>query len=369
MGDHHGSYPLSSGKQGTLFQRNPVCALAYDVCTQMCEEFGGVNFNLINCLEVADDVCAYMVTNAWDPLGVDQYYHWIKDKLYNESAVMVACATVCISVSVMEDAPEPLRTVGKKMRGLVYGEANGFFENIQSAVNSEDISLSVASYGQPPPEPPIVQENMELKAQNNQLVRQVIAAQKELKRMETKQYNQFLGPVFQFKGCTFKDSHDTTTIGTQNNYCAPPSSQVDPDECSSSEDDSPEPEQPSAQRGPRLQYLFSDEYGRENVKRSQEEAERVADYIADHHMGQMRLDSKRTNKLNLMVACFWYRWDEQKWVNSIPQGAAIYRFFTDYCKLPCDVQPRAFMNVICALINEGKKDPEIYDNLCEYFPQ
>lgn len=128
-------------------------------------------------------------------------------------------------------------------------------------------------------------------------------------------------------------------------------------------------ETPSAQRGPKTQFLFADEYGRENVKRSQEEAERVADYIADHHMGQMRLDSKRTNKLNLMVACFWYRWDEHKWVNSIPQGAAIYRFFTDYCKLPCDVQPRAFMNVICALINEGKKDPEIYDNLCGYFPQ
>jgi len=125
----------------------------------------------------------------------------------------------------------------------------------------------------------------------------------------------------------------------------------------------------SAQRGPKTQILFADEYGNENLERTRQEAERITKYIADHRLGHMRLDSKRTNKLNLLVACFWYRWDERDWVAPNPQGAAIYRFITEQCHIPCDVQQRAFTSTICALINERKKDPEIYDNLCTYFPK
>jgi hypothetical protein len=123
------------------------------------------------------------------------------------------------------------------------------------------------------------------------------------------------------------------------------------------------------QRGPKTQILFADEYGNEDLERTRQEAERITKYIADHRLGHMRLDSKRTNKLNLLVACFWYRWDERDWVAPNPQGAAIYRFITEQCHIPCDVQQRAFTSTICALINERKKDPEIYDNLCTYFPK
>lgn len=125
----------------------------------------------------------------------------------------------------------------------------------------------------------------------------------------------------------------------------------------------------SAQRGPKNQILFADEYGNEDLERTRQEAERITKYIADHRLGHMRLDSKRTNKLNLLVACFWYRWDERDWVAPNPQGAAIYRFITEQCHIPCDVQQRAFTSTICALINERKKDPEIYDNLRTYFPK
>lgn len=128
-------------------------------------------------------------------------------------------------------------------------------------------------------------------------------------------------------------------------------------------------ETPSAQRGPKTQFLFADEYGNEDLERTRQEAERITKYIADHRLGHMRLDSKRTNKLNLLVACFWYRWDERDWVAPNPQGAAIYRFITEQCHIPCDVQQRAFTSTICALINERKKDPEIYANLCTYFPK
>jgi len=36
------SYPLAIRQQGALFERNPVCALAYRVCMDMCEEYGGL---------------------------------------------------------------------------------------------------------------------------------------------------------------------------------------------------------------------------------------------------------------------------------------------------------------------------------------
>jgi len=122
-------------------------------------------------------------------------------------------------------------------------------------------------------------------------------------------------------------------------------------------------------RGPRAQILFMNEYGREDATRTATEAARVLKYIADHHMGNLRLDSKATNRLNLLLCSFWLRWKELRFVSAIPQGAALYRFATDQCHLPCDVLPRAFTSKICELINAGKKDPEIYDNLRAYFPE
>ena len=56
-------------------------------------------------------------------------------------------------------------------------------------------------------------------------------------------------------------------------------------------------------------------------------------------------------------------------VDEDPQGAAIYRFFTNQCGLECSVMPKAFATAICKIINSGKKDPEIYDNLYSYFPE
>ena len=104
-------------------------------------------------------------------------------------------------------------------------------------------------------------------------------------------------------------------------------------------------------------------------QRAATEADRVRRYVADHKMGQYQLDSKTSSKLNLMVACFWYRWYELDMVDEEPQGAAIYRFFTNQCGLECSVMPKAFATVICKIINSGKKDPEIYDNLYSYFPE
>ena len=47
-------------------------------------------------------------------------------------------------------------------------------------------------------------------------------------------------------------------------------------------------------------------------------------------------------------------------------GEALHRVDPDVL---LDVLPRAFTSKICELINAGKKDPEIYDNLRAYFPE
>lgn len=163
-------------------------------------------------------------------------------------------------------------------------------------------------------------------------------------------------------GANYYDHHKDITINVNG------ANPADIIRAALAEEVQPEPTS-AAQRGPKTQFLFADEYGNEDSERTRQEAERITKYIADHRLGHMRLDSKRTNKLNLLVACFWYRWDERDWVAPNPQGAAIYRFITEQCHIPCDVQQRAFTSTICALINERKKDPEIYANLCTYFPK
>ena len=124
---------------------------------------------------------------------------------------------------------------------------------------------------------------------------------------------------------------------------------------------------PTKPRGPKVQYLFADVNRNEDAERTRHEAERVKRYIADHHMGNMHLDSTNTNQLNLLVACFYYEWREREWVSAQPQGAAIHRFLTEQCSLPCDVTPRAYARTIADLIKGNHKDYNISDNLRSYF--
>ena len=149
-------------------------------------------------------------------------------------------------------------------------------------------------------------------------------------------------------------------IGTQVFYAAPQQSATHEPTAA------PEPS-PAKQRGPKVQYLFADVNRNEDVERTRHEAERVKRYIADHHMGNMHLDSTNTNQLNLLVACFYYEWRERGWVSAQPQGAAIHRFLTEQCSLPCDVTPRAYARTIADLIKGNHKDYNISDNLRSYF--
>ena len=163
------------------------------------------------------------------------------------------------------------------------------------------------------------------------------------------------GPINNLNDCHATISPDGTITATQNK-----------------EPQNPEPtlapvSSPAKPRGPKVQYLFADVNRNEDVERTRHEAERVKRYIADHHMGNMHLDSTNTNQLNLLVACFYYEWRKKNWVNQQPQGAAIHRFLTEQCSLPCDVTPRAYARTIADLIKGNHKDYNISDNLRSYF--
>ena len=149
-------------------------------------------------------------------------------------------------------------------------------------------------------------------------------------------------------------------IGTQVFYAAPQQSAT-PEPTTA-----PEPS-PAKQRGPKMQYLFVDVNRNEDTERTSQEAEHVKRYIADHHMGSMRLDSNQANQLSRLVACFYYEWRDRGWVSLQPQGAAIHRFLTERCNLPCDVTPRAYAKAIADLIKGNRKDYNISENLRSYF--
>lgn len=124
---------------------------------------------------------------------------------------------------------------------------------------------------------------------------------------------------------------------------------------------------PAQPRGPKVQYLFADINRNEAIDRTRQEAERLMRYIADHHMGNMHLDSTNSNQLNLLVACFYYEWRKRGWVNPLPQGAAIHRFLTERCNLLCDVMPKAYARTIADLIKGNHKDYNIVEDLRSYF--
>lgn len=160
-----------------LFARNPVCEICWRICMDMCEEWGGqINFDLLASMEVADRLCRRLIDNTWTLYGIEYYYHWLESELgYSRPAITCATATVCLSLQLMEDAPQPLLQLGADMYGLLWGEGGELYTNMRSAARQEDIYLSANHYGEIPPDPyaEIKEENQLLKLQNKQLREQI----------------------------------------------------------------------------------------------------------------------------------------------------------------------------------------------------
>ena len=165
-----------------LFARNPVCGVCWRICMEMCEEWGGqINFDLLASMEVADRLCRRLINNTWTLYGIEYYYHWLESELgYSRPAITCATATVCLTLQLMEDAPQPLLQLGADMYGLLWGEGGELYANMRSAARQEDIYLSANKYGEIPPDPyaEIKEENQLLKLQNKQLREQITTMKK-----------------------------------------------------------------------------------------------------------------------------------------------------------------------------------------------
>ena len=160
-----------------LFARNPVCGVCWRICMEMCEEWGGqINFDLLASMEVADRLCRRLINNTWTLYGIEYYYHWLESELgYSRPAITCATATVCLTLQLMEDAPQPLLQLGADMYGLLWGEGGELYANMRSAARQEDIYLSANHYGEIPPDPyaEIKEENQLLAIENKQLREQI----------------------------------------------------------------------------------------------------------------------------------------------------------------------------------------------------
>lgn len=160
-----------------LFARNPVCEICWRICMDMCEEWGGqINFDLLASMEVADRLCRRLINNTWTLCGIEYYYHWLESELgYSRPAITCATATVCLSLQLMEDAPQPLLQLGADMHGLLWGEGGELYANMRSAARQEDIYLSANHYGEIPPDPyaELKEENQLLAIENKQLREQI----------------------------------------------------------------------------------------------------------------------------------------------------------------------------------------------------
>ena len=203
--DEHNRHPALSRRQVALFERNPVCRLCYDICLDMAEDYGGVRFDLLQSLEVADDLCERILLNPWDLLGFDQYYHWVEGRLsYSRPAIACAFSTVCVTLHCIDDLPAPVKTLARDLSGLIVGEANNLYDELSSAAYRQSVSIAADTYGDIPPMPEQQRELLELQYAYSQATTEIQTLKKQL-QMKEQQDDQ--KAVYQFYGRYIKENH------------------------------------------------------------------------------------------------------------------------------------------------------------------
>lgn len=226
MMDEHDLYPAQMRRRVALFQRNPVCALCFDLCSKKYRNYRSVEFDLMNCLEEADLLAEQIILNPYDLDGVEQYYNRLRNR-YNGDKLSVSCviATLCTIFSCIEDLPDSIRELSTQLEGLLTGPGFDLYESLTGAACHQGIELTVSSFGAPPPAPLVVLENQELRSRNSLLEQQIANYKKQISTMQPTIATQINGPVY--KDCTFA----TTTNNTTNNnyYGGAPFSSVNPE--------------------------------------------------------------------------------------------------------------------------------------------
>lgn len=151
----------------------------------ICDEQGGINFQLIRCLEEADRLCEEIVLNPWELEGIEEYYHKMERRLDScQISLSYAFATVCVTLNCMTNLPEPVYQLAHDLRGLIIGEGNNLYNNLQQSACRKDIRMSGFIYGDIPPIPKELLELAELKDSNAQLTKEVIYYKRKIHTME-----------------------------------------------------------------------------------------------------------------------------------------------------------------------------------------
>ena len=349
-------HPMSSCRQGALFERNPVCALCYDICICIGNESGGINFNLLKSLRAADSLCAYLVENAWTPPEVEHCQRWLEEHLQNESSIVCASAAVAISIMHMENAPEPLRKLGNQLRGLIYGGGNYIYENLSSEAYQHTATIDPSAYGGFPNKP----ANMEV-------LTPIIKTQpKRMNATQNIQHNAPVhnGPVFNgpvFNGPVFNGPVYQAPV-TQN-YGAYPFSSVSPESNSDSLFAAP---RDSAEKDSRTKKLFLTPEGDEDFTRTEEERNRFLNFLSEHHWSQRQIDCSRDNPINKSIVCFYAKWKHLKYIHPRTGPAPLLRFLTDTCNLQRAAEDRAISAILGKML-KSDYDPDIFYDVCDYF--
>ncbi len=326
MSDPLESYHLSAYRQASPMQRNPVCALTFVVCADLCNEFGGLQFDIRKSVITADCLLDFLADNAWNPPDAEQCYRWLSRHITNSPpTIMCACAIVSVTIASMTDAPKPLKILGRNLRCLIYGPGNCIYDNLCSAVESDNIQLSLATYISTP-------------------VLLTSPTPKQTQNMEAKQYNQYNGTVYQ--GCSF------TTNNTTNNFYGQLPADMDSPFTAPRE---------SAEKESRLKQLFDD------PQRTTEECNRFMNYITDHKLNQTLIDSSQDNPILKAVVCFCVKWRNLRYIEANYSPNAVVRFMFETCKLNKDsVEERAISNRLRDMLKKDY-DKELYYDVCLYF--
>lgn len=326
MSDPLESYHLSSYRQASPMQRNPVCALTFVVCADLCNEFGGLQFDIRKSVITADCLLDFLADNAWNPPDAEHCYQWLSRHITNSPpTIMCACAIVSVTIAAMTDAPKPLKTLGRNLRCLIYGPGNCIYDNLCLAVESDNIQLSLATYISTP-------------------VLLTSPTPKQTQNMEAKQYNQYNGTVYQ--GCTF------TTNNTTNNFYGQLPADMDSPFSAPRE---------SAEKESRLKQLFDD------PQRTSEESNRFLNFLSDHNISSRLIDSSQDNPILKAVVCFCVKWRNLRYIEANYSPNAVVRFMFETCKLNKDsVEERAISNRLRDMLKKDY-DKELYYDVCLYF--
>ena len=355
-------HPMSSRRQGALFQRNPVCALCYRICMDMCDEQGGINFQLIRCLEEADRLCEEIVLNPWELEGTEEYYHKMERRLDScQISLSCAFATVCVTLNCMTNLPEPVYQLAHDLRGLIIGEGNGLYNMLQQSAYRADISMPGAMYGDIPPIPREQMELAELKDTNAQLTKEVIYYKTQL---EMKNEEQKSKPNFTI------ENHGTLTFVAEqkndihdNNNC-PIYLMPEPRGEGVDERLKVKGERLKDGDAARVKRLFVID-GIEDAERTEGEKNRFLNYLAEHHWGKKQVDCYKDNPINMAIVCFCVKWKRLRYIDK-PSPAAVYRFLTETCGLECASETAAITASLGRLL-KADYDRDTFDDVENYF--